>query len=292
MTITLDLIAFLSLLFAFSILHLAAMAWTERSLTPLLSRLFVALALIAVWWTLTRGFSSADLSLRYPGLYTASEIFSGFTAPLLLLFTLASIGLINRWPRWGVFALMPALAGTTAWVLAMTLVPQSVQRDVLETFLAGGRLGDTAVTRLAPWWVALHAVHTAQLLVFSVTSIIIFVRYGGRLFQRGDGFAADVLVPMYVAIVVAILVTDVLPFLSTAAREIRLTPLLALPFMGVLYQLMRRRVTSLRHLLKEREALLSYLPVRTVDEFLADGGRVLAPRSTVLFRPARFHHHV
>ncbi len=48
MTITLDIVAFLSLVSAINVLHLAALAWEERALAPLLSRLFVALALPSV----------------------------------------------------------------------------------------------------------------------------------------------------------------------------------------------------------------------------------------------------
>lgn len=265
------------MLSAAALATLSILGWWEEG-SPPVSRLFSLLAMIAAWWAFTMGLAGTDLGARFPLLLMFSQLFTGFLGAVLLMFTLAYLG---RLPvvsaRWAL-ALLPGLAGPVNLLLLAWLVPGDVRSESLARFLAGVPAQELPLVAWAPWYLPLHLAHTLQLCGFTLASAFVFLQSAWRREPAWARSDAVILATIFLTTLLAIASTDVLG-LWGHARLNRLGPLLATPLILLLYGFLRARIRTIGSLLAEREALLEYLPVRTVYE-LEGAGPHLAARTT------------
>src|SRR5262249_7599114 len=207
--ITLDAISLTSLVTATGLVTLSMVGWRqERSV--LIARLFSALALVTAWWTLTRGLATTGLQLRYPVVYISSQLLSGFVGPLLFLLTLAFIRRVRRLRAWW-FVILPGTFGTMNVLLVWWTIPVSVQRDSVEAFLAGTSVRDLPYLAHAPWYLPLLAAHTAELFVFMLASVGLFVRYAHVATTSDEVSDARLFTLVYVMALAGVTAADLLP---------------------------------------------------------------------------------
>lgn len=260
MALTLDAIALASCMAAVALVAAAWLGWWEdRSL--LLSRLFVALALLGAWWTGAMGLAGTSLGTSSPLVQTSSQLLSGFFGPLLLLFTLAYLGRIERWRAWCILVLLPGTVGSLNFALLAWCVPAATLRTSLDLFLEGVPLMRTPLIDAAPWYLPLQIFHAAQLYLYTLASGVVLLWDARR--RRAAGAlppGSTILASIILVVLAAITATDLFG-LTGLDEPRRLSPLLAVPLAFLLHGFVRQRVVTARSLLQDDRILRAYLPL-------------------------------
>jgi class 3 adenylate cyclase len=293
-TLSIDLVAFGSFIAAINAAYLALIAWWEdRSL--LATRLFVALALVAAWSAFWIAFAYSGFGVQYPRFFLLSQLLSGFTGPLMFLFTLAFTGRFARWGWRHTGILSLGGFGTLGflWAAFAPLSPGEVEqmRAVLQAYVGGANINPVAQTAaiLRGPFGLLQGLHSLQLLGFGFASVGVYLTHAAGDANQEERSEARFLALLYASFLIITIFTNVLPRFGASAIWPRLFPVLLLPFVVVLWTVLNRRVKSAKRLLKERETLISYLPSRAVDTILANQGAVRGQRmqAAVLFTDLR-----
>ncbi|MDF1565945.1 MAG: adenylate/guanylate cyclase domain-containing protein [Deltaproteobacteria bacterium] len=265
MGITIDLLAGVSLLAAVNNFYLSGLSWFEaRGL--LTARLLSALTLVAAWWTLWMGLAFTELGVAEPRLVQTSQLFSGFFGPLLLLFTLAYTRVLRRLDWRAGLVMCTGLFGTVSNVLLWILDPP-IYRRMAEEFIRGGKgfeLGQ--VTDELLWYEILQRAHATELLLFTLVSSVLFARWSWKQTERRDRIDGAVIATIHVTLLVGIVATNIMPGAGYSSTGARLSPILSLPFLFLLFYFVRQRARGMARLARERESLMAYLPVSGLEQ--------------------------
>ena len=268
--LTLDFISLASLLAAINMLYVAAFTWLEgRSL--LTARLFTALALAGAWWGLCLGLAFTPWGIEWPQMLQMSQLTSGLYGPLILLYTLSYVGILRQWSwKWALW-ILPGLAGTLSFVLVLLMKPAAYDHVARDFIHGSGAFDRAAIAADLPIYDELQWLHSIQLLVLTLASVVIFVRRAGKMNKTSDQLETRMHAMIFGVLLVGIVLTQLLPSLGYTAWIARLAPILPLPFILVLWKFMRRRIDTAESLTRERSVLESYLPSTAADVLMASG---------------------
>ncbi len=266
MRVTFDLISLASLIAAINFVYVGILSWLEgRSL--LTARLFGLITISGAWWAFWVGLAFTEFSAAYPYLAQTSQLISGFFGPLIFLFTLSYVGILDQWHwRWS-WVLVPGAFGTLSFLLIIVLEPPNYA-EVLHAYVVKGEGFNAAA--VAWWYKLLQLAHAGELLAYTLASIVIFLAVSRRQTVSRDRFEARLLALIYATLLCAIVLANVLFLIGFSRNWTRIAPILPLPFVLVLWGFVRRRVKTSEQLQKERQFLRTYLPPPAVDEMLSD----------------------
>lgn len=268
--LTLDFISLASLLASINMVYVAAFTWLEgRSL--LTARLFTALALAGAWWGICLGLAFTPWGIEWPEMLQMSQLTSGLYGPLILLYTLSYVGILKQWSwKWALW-LLPGLAGTLSFILVLVVQPAAYDHVARDFIHGAGAFDRAAISVDLPIYDELQYVHSVQLLVLTLASVVVFMRRAGRMTKASDQLETRMHAMIFGVLLVGIILTQLLPSLGFTAWIARLAPILPLPFILVLWRFMRRRIDTAESLTRERSVLESYLPSSAADVLMASG---------------------
>ncbi len=294
MLLTIDVISLLGFFASLNLIYLGVIAWWEdRSL--LATRIFVAMALLSAWSAFTIALVYSGVALAHPRLLFLSQLLSGFNGPLLLLFTLAYLGVLTQWRARYFWILLPGAFGTVGFLRILTKAMTDGEltrlREGLQAFLMTGESPSALFVELyGRGFGLLQTGHSLQWLIFTLVSIGAYLRYASRASDRTTGGEARLLALIFATMLAAVFFANIMPWLGGASYWPRLAPVLSLPFVFVLWTFLQRRIATAKRLKAERETLAAYLPATAVQHILAEGEGTSGARrmeAAVLFTDIR-----